>query len=84
MATMPDADRILAWERWMRENTALVGAVDKNQLKAAVDATDQWISNNLTSFNSALPAAVQSGLTAAQKARLFVYTLIRRFETDVN
>jgi hypothetical protein len=84
MATMPDADRIIAWERWMRDNADLIAeGIDKNDLKAGIDAADLWISNNQASYNSALPSALQSGLTPAQKARILGYALIRRFETGV-
>lgn len=55
-------------------------AVTKPQLRAAVDAIDQWIDDNATSFNSAIPQPARSALTAKQKAWLFKLVMNRRFE----
>jgi hypothetical protein len=55
-------------------------SLTKADLLAAVNATDQWVEDNKASFNSALPAAAQSGLTAAQKAELMVFVVRRRWE----
>lgn len=45
--------------------------LSKADLQTAINATDTWIDNNAAAYNSALPAAAQSGLTAMQKALLF-------------
>jgi len=45
---------------------------------AAVNATDTWIDDNAANFNSALPVAAQSGLTATQKTLLFCVVALRR------
>ena len=55
-------------------------AITKVQLQAAIDATDQWIDDNAAAYNAALPAAARNGLTAAQKARLFMAVTRKRFE----
>lgn len=54
-------------------------ALSKGELLAAVAATDAWIDSNAASYNQALPAAAQSGLTAQQKARLFMAVAEARF-----
>lgn len=54
-------------------------ALTKAQFLAAIEATDDWIEANAASFNSALPAAARTGLTAAQKARLFYFVALKRF-----
>jgi hypothetical protein len=46
-------------------------ALSKSELLAAINATDTWINDNQGSYNSSLPAAAQSGLTATQKTLLF-------------
>ena len=51
----------------------------KAQLRAAVDATDQWVEDNSASFNTALPVAVRTALTAKQKAILFSIVSLRRY-----
>lgn len=53
-------------------------ALSKADLRAAIDATDSWIDSNAASFNSALPAAAQSGLTAQEKTVLFCVVALRR------
>jgi len=85
MAVLLDAERIIIRDELgrdlsdVREQTTLT----KAEWKAAVDATDLWISDNQAAFNTALPAAAQSGLTKQQKARLFLEVAERRFEVDV-
>lgn len=84
MATLTVADRRLVWERYMREPSAGESvAVVKSTLQSAVDAADTWVNANAVSFNAALPLAAQTGLTAAQKARLLVFVVERRFLSGV-
>lgn len=49
-------------------------------LRAAVDATDAWIDANQASYNSALPAEAQTGLSFAQKTLLFVAVAAMRVD----
>lgn len=80
MAVMSNADRILCWEQWMRENKdAITGAMDRNDLKAAIDAADQWASDNASSFNTALPVTARTVLSASQKAFLLSVVLFKRY-----
>lgn len=53
-------------------------SLSKADLRSAIDATDSWIDTNAASFNSALPAAAQSGLTAQEKTVLFCVVALRR------
>jgi hypothetical protein len=48
-----------------------ITGMNKNDIKAAVDATDTWIDNNQSSYNTALPSAARTNLTQAQKTLLF-------------
>ena len=50
---------------WSRIFAVLTG-VAKADIKAAVDATDDWIDTNQAAFNSTLPAAARTCLTSAQ------------------
>jgi hypothetical protein len=45
---------------------------------AAVNAADTWVDENQTSFNTALPAAFQSGATAEQKTLLLCAVVLMR------
>lgn len=52
----------------------------KADLRAAINAADQWIDDNAASYNSALPAAARTTLTAKQKARILVHVIRKRYE----
>ena len=79
MASLSENDRVAEWARWMRENTSPT-PFTKDDLRAAVDATDEWIDANAAAYNLALPLAIRTNLTAQQKARLFLQIARRRFE----
>jgi CBS-domain-containing membrane protein len=74
---MDETNRRRTWLRWMRDNRQPV-AFDKNDLRAAIDATDDWIDANQASFNAALPQPFRSQATAEQKTLLFCYVAMRR------
>jgi hypothetical protein len=61
----------------MRENVAAI-SVTKTQLRAAVDATDQWIEDNQAAYNTALPVAFRNAATLGQKTLLFCFVAMRR------
>lgn len=63
--------------QWMRENVSST-SFTKAQLLAAVAATDDWIEDNLASFNQSLPAGFRTSATTEQKAEVFAYVLWRR------
>jgi hypothetical protein len=81
MALMDDANRLMAAYNFTREpvNEMDPFAITSADIKAAADAIDQWISDNSTSFNSALPLPFRTAATAKQKVRLFVYVLRQRY-----
>lgn len=62
------------WSR-LRE---VVAGLTKADLLAAIDATDDWINSNATSYNNALPTAAKNNLTATQKTLLFCAVAARR------
>jgi hypothetical protein len=77
MALLPEAGRLAVWRLWMRENTGPCNFT-KAELRAAVDATDQWIEDNTSSFNLALPQPFRNQASLTQKTVLFAYALWRR------
>lgn len=77
MAAMDETNRARTWAQWMRDNAEPCGFT-KAQLRAAIDATDDWIDANAASFNSALPVAFRTSASATQKTLLFVYVAMRR------
>lgn len=77
MAAMDETNRARAWAQWMRDNREACGFT-KADLRAALNATDDWIDANAASFNSALPAAFRTSATATQKTLLFCFVAMRR------
>lgn len=82
MAELSETDRARVWRGlmrfWSRLREAM--ALDKGELRAAVDATDGWIDNNQAAFNAELPAVAQAGLTAGQKALLLCAVVLMRVD----
>lgn len=78
MALLDSVARARTAAQWMRDNAEAFGGVTKADLRAAVNATDDWIEANQTSFNQALPVAARTGLSAAQKTMLFCWVAMRR------
>lgn len=83
MAVLSDAQRKEIWAQMMRDLSDVrepIG-VTKTDLRAAVDAADQWAQDNAASFNSALPQPARNALTAGQKSRLLAYVIQKRWNT---
>lgn len=78
MALLNEINRVTIWEQIMRDNRNPI-AVLKMELRAAVDAADQWAEDNATSFNQALPVIARTNLTAKQKAMLLMFILAKRY-----
>ena len=57
MAVLTSAERRDVWDELMQEASRVRSEVGitKADLRAAIDATDQWIEDNQGSFNTALP-----------------------------
>lgn len=81
MAIMTDPQRFDTWAELMRELSNEREAIDltKPDLRAAVNAADQWVSDNASSFNTAIPQPARTALTATQKARLLMFVVRKRF-----
>lgn len=77
MALLDPTARARVTAQWMRDNVE-TAAFSKSDLRAAVDATDQWIEDNTPSFVAALPAGFRTNSTVAQKAWVFAYVMMRR------
>ena len=80
MAQLPSEDRARIWRGLMRlwSSERAPVAVLKDELLAAVNATDAWIDDNQASYNAALPDAARNNLTVAQKTLLFCAVALAR------
>lgn len=54
-------------------------AITKSDLRAAVDAMDDFLNTNQTAINNAFPTAARTGLTTAQKALVLMYVIDQRY-----
>ncbi len=75
---MDATNRLRTFAQAMREWPGSFTGITKPDLKAAVDATDDWIEANQVSYNLALPLAFRANATTAQKTFLFCYVAMRR------
>ena len=85
MALLTNIQRINLWARFMsnvsaREET--FGTLNKVDIRAVVDGMDQWVENNQSSFNQAIPLPGRTELTAKQKVEIFKMILDERFEVS--
>ena len=67
----------------MREVSAAseaFGALTKSELRAAVNAIDDYLHTNAATINTAIPQPARGALTTAQKSRLMRLVMRKRFE----
>lgn len=85
MAVLPDADRKTIWSEFMSELSSERGAlgVTKADLRAAFDALDDFMNTNATAINTAIPQPARAALTTAQKARLLMFVVRKRYLSGV-
>ena len=83
MAVLSDTNRADVWAEFMRQLSLERESLNvvKADLRAAVNAVDDWVETNKTAFNLALPIISRTNLTAAQKARLLSFVVTKRFVT---
>jgi len=60
-----------------------LGSLLKNDLKAAVDDMDTFLSTNETAINNAIPQPARGALTTKQKALLLMYVVATRYNVEV-
>jgi hypothetical protein len=81
MAVLADADRILAHAELMRRFSAdsLPCSIVKADLRAAVNAIDQFLSDNAAAINSAIPQPARGALSTTQKALILMFVIEHRY-----
>lgn len=79
MAVLSDPNRVAVWTDWMRENAESC-SITKTDLRAAVNAADDWANSNAASYNTAIPQPARNALTSAQKARILSYVILKRWQ----
>ena len=79
MAVLTSEQRFALWAEFQRGDTGEM-ALTKPELRAAVDALDDWFDANTATINAALPQPARGALTQRQKAMLFMHVLTQRFK----
>ncbi len=80
MAVLDETGRFRVWAHLMRSLPSGIAGwpVTKPELRAAVDATDDWIDANVAGFNAALPQPFRGSASVAHKTLLFAWVALRR------
>ena len=81
MAVLPNADRAAVSADFQRDKSALrevVAGLTKPDLRAAVNAIDDWLDLNAPALNLAIPLPARTALTGQQKLDLILRVLQRR------
>lgn len=79
MATLSESDRFGIWADFM-SNLPGPTALEKGEIREAVDAVDDWLDAADDTITAALPEPAKSELTAEQRRRLFMLVLTKRHE----
>ncbi len=84
MAALGTQDRETLFSDYASDisNRRLSTSLTKADLRAAINAIDDWADANQTSFNQAIPQPARSALTAKEKAQLLMAVLKRRWEVS--
>lgn len=81
MAALPDIDRANLTAEIQRTSDC-PGGVTKPQLRAVVNAMDDWWETVAAAGNTAIPQPQRGILTTKQKAALFMLLLRRKYEVS--
>jgi hypothetical protein len=79
--TAQQIDDLMA--QWMRDNRIQVDGCTKANLRAAFVAIDQFLSDNATTMNAALPLPARTALSTPAKASMLSATSNKRWGAGV-
>lgn len=80
MAVLSNGDRTLVETAVNRDVAVIQGiAITKPDLRAAINAIDDWVDSNSSAFNTAIPQPARGGMTTKQKAALLLYVVNQRY-----
>lgn len=82
MANLSDNDRFLVWANCMVDMNGENCSITKSELRDAINAVDQWVDENSSNFNSAVPQPARGALTTKQKVRILKLVLTKRYEVQ--
>lgn len=79
MPTLPEETRERIWAGYMESVPGFVGDCTKADLKNAVDALDDWITNSAPTLDAGIPEPARSALSPHQKTKLFLMIVEERY-----
>lgn len=81
MAVLSDNARQDVWADAMRQisDAREPVSISKADLRAAVNALDTYLNDNASAINTTIPQPARGALTSAQKARLLMLVIQRRY-----
>lgn len=81
MAVLSDAERLALWAEFMRDRSSARDplSLTKADLRAAVNAVDDWLNTNAAALNAAIPQPARGALSVSQKALLLQHVVARRY-----
>jgi hypothetical protein len=85
MAVLDETARVDVWARLMRKYSTdgdSIG-INKADLRAAINALDDFMDANAATINNALPEPAKSSLTQAQKALMLSFVVLKRYQVEV-
>ncbi len=82
MTVLPDLERSDIWSRLMQDASRQREALPltKTDLRAAVNALDDFLNTNATAINNAIPLPARTALTAKQKALIVAWVALKRHD----
>ena len=78
MAVLSDPDRQEVTAKYMTDNTD-VFTLTKADIRAAVNALDDFFNANAAAINATLPLPARTALSQAQKAHLLTLVIAQRY-----
>ena len=86
MAVLSDPDRADCAADYIRRtygDCGIFAGVTKADIRAAINAIDQFLNDNAGAINSTIPLPARSNLTTAQKAILLIAVVTKRYIAGV-
>jgi len=86
MAVLNETERRRAWSEHMYDgaiSNGSLGSLLKTDLRAAIDAMDDFLDTNASAINNAIPQPARGALSNKQKALLLMYVVARRYNVEV-
>jgi len=79
MAVLSDNDRAGVHADLMRDGQLGTTGLLKTDWRTLVNSLDQWLSDNASAANQAIPAGIRNSFTTAQKALALMYVVSKRY-----